>query len=991
MARGKADKEYRSFVRGLITEATGLTYPEGSCRDLDNIDLGLDGSARRRLGIAQEPDGRVVGGGYLSDTLFTNDTGGPVSDAPSVLASSVTLSYDGTAPDNGDWTLFSTLYGVATGAHWELGAQRGHYAYIQQDLAVSDYDRIVLSWRQDELTNDEGTLAILVGCTVGGVGQGIALSRSGVRQVTTASHAAGYVYGPFLYGYDAEDENLYNVLSLTKVDTNSYVGTLQIKSDAYTVVQTVPISLGTSGDFIEFVATSGQKHLSKWLVDDIGIQLDVFGVNSDLPDVGVNAEGFAVTTHSWVAPNGDGTKAFQVFQIGNSLFFRDAKQDTVSKVDGGAVPGASQYIQFDGIGTGFIYNMSSSEAAAVKLQSATGFGRLWFTSQAVVPFYAELAEDGESIRLRAVGTRDGSAGIDSIIGQRLIRDLAGIEDGLDPDETPASMSDEHLYNLLNQGWPSAKINSYFTSQTNYPANNQQWFLGKDSADAFDPGLLVQQDFGSQVSVKGRILIDALFGDRDGQTHAVSGVTSPIDFDDENDARSITGWETVAFYAGRLWLAGDINPRRPGCIYYSKTLESPDDAGKFHQIADPTSEHFNQVLATDGGYIPLPEAGNIKKLVPFGAGLAVFADGGVWFVYGRSGGFKANDYAVEKITSTGAISSGTVMDTDTSVLYWSETSVHRILFTKDSETAYLPVEQDIGERTVFRHYQQIPRASRNRASACYDPISKKAFWFWLSDVDKLKADTFQSLYNRALLLDLRTEAFTKYSWDVSYDAPLFGVACAFPRQTPPLGSVYEDVYDSTMELVVDSNDATVYAASEEDEHDLAVALKLVLVSSVDQGLRLAGFTSLSFQDFDGIDGVDSSEATSFLTTGDETLGDLQRHKQATYVHSFFRRTEDGVLAATLTPRHASGCTLQARWDWTNTNTAGRWSDAQQAYRYRRPYTPASVTDTFDTGEEIVYTKLKVRGRGRAVSFRYESVAGKDFQLLGFAVPYTGSSD
>lgn len=989
MARSKADKEYRSFAQGLITEATGLTYPEGSCRDIDNVDLGLDGSARRRLGIAQEPDGRIVGGGYLSDTTFTNDTGGPVSDAPSVLAASVTYNYDGTAPGNGDWTLFSTLYGVATGAHWELGAQRGQYAYIQQDLAVSDYDRIVLSWHQDELTNDEGQLAILVGCTVGGAGQGVVLSRSGVRQVTTTSHSADYVYGPFLYGYDAEDENLYNTLSLTKVDTNSYVGTLQIKSDPYTVVQTVPITLGTSGDFIEFVATSGQKHTSKWLVDDIGIQLDVFGVNSDLPDVGVESAGFAISTHSWVAPNGDGTKAFQVFQIGNNLFFRDAKLDTVSKVEGGAVPAVSQQLQFDGIGTGFIYNMSSSEAAAVKLQSTTGFGRIWFTSQAVVPFYAELAEDGASIRLRAVGTRDGSAGIDSVIGQRLIRDLAGVEDGLDPDETPASMSDLHLYNLLNQGWPSAKINSYFTSQTNYPANNQQWFLGKDALDAFDPAQLVQQDFGSQVSVKGRIMLDALLGDRDGQTHAVSGVTSPLDFDDLQDATSTTGWKTVAFYAGRLWLAGDVNPRRPGCLYYSKTLESPDDAGKLHQISDPTSEHFNQVLATDGGYISLPEAGNFHRLQPFGAGLLVFADAGVWFVYGRDGGFKANAYAVEKITSTGTINPGTVIDTDTSVLYWSDSSLHRITFA-ESNRAYLPTEEDIGEGTVFRYYQQIPRASRTHASGCYDPISKKAFWLWLSDADKLKAESFQSLYNRALVFDLRTEAFTKYSWAAEY-TNLFGVACAFPRQTPPLGSVYEDVYDSTGELVLDSNDDVVYSSSEEDEHDLAVSLKLVLVSEEDMGLRLAGFTSLSFQDFDGLPGVESSEAESYLVTGDETLGDLQRNKQTTYVHSFFRRTEDGFLPSTQLPRHASGCTLQARWDWTNTNTAGRWSDEQQAYRYRRPYTPVGVADTFDTGEEIVYTKLKVRGKGRAVAFRYASVEGKDFHLLGFAVPYTASSD
>lgn len=993
MARGKADKEYRSFIKGLITEATGLTYPEGSCRELDNVDLGTDGSARRRLGISQENDGGVIGAGLLSDTLFTNDTGGPLSLAPSIIGSSVAKTYDGTDLD-GEWILAGEAYDVGVG-QWQLYAQRGSAPSMFQDANVSDYNRINISFQYEEDSSNEGNLALLIGSTLAGAGQGIFLENNSVHTITTSGSHSGYVVGPVLGDFNNTGSRCHVTVNLTRpVGGLSFVGTLTVRrfSSSGPVAVNAPLNIGVNDDYFTIAASSGQRHASRHNISQLRYTLEVFGVNSDLPDVGVADEGFAVTSHSWVAPNGDGTKSFEVFQIGNTLLFRDTQQDTISNISDTSVPVQSQQLQFDGIGTGFIYNMSSSQAAAVKLQSATGFGRIWFTSRAVVPFYAELAEDGTSIRLRAVGTRDGSAGVDAVVGQRLIRDIAGVEDGMDPDETQLIATPEHMYNLLNQGWPSDKINTYLSATSSYPSNNQQWWLGKDGSDTFTPSLLIQQDFGSRIPVRGRYLIDALLGERDGRAHAITGATSPIDFSDSHDATASSGWEAVAFYTGRVWFAGDVNPKRPGGVYFSRTLESVDDSGKFYQQNDPTSEHFNQLLATDGGYIALPEAGSIRRLVPFGAGILVVAEAGVWFVYGRSGGFKANDYAVEKITSTGTVSPGTVIPTDQQVLFWADNSVHRISLPED-QRAYLPVVEDIGEETIFKYYQLIPRTSRSYASSVYDPISKKAFWFWLSDEDKEKAASFQSLYNRALIFDTRTQAFSAYSFECGYSDPLYGVTCAFPRRTPSTPAIYEPVYDSTFEAVVDSLNAAVYGPDGQTQlnsAELGVSLKLVIVSSVEQGLRIGEFGSLSFTDFDGLSGVTGTEATAYLVTGDETLGDLQRNKQTTYVHSFFTRTETGFYPDQ-TPKRASGCTLRARWDWTNGSNANRWSESQNAYRYRKAFAPAAFTDAFNTGEEILYTKLKVRGKGRAVSFWYQSVAGKDFRLLGFAVPYTASSD
>ncbi len=79
MARAAKDKAYRTFVNGFITEATGLTFPENSCRDIDNCDIELKGTLRRRLGLNEEAGGYTLGAGLLVDQVADEDGSGPFS------------------------------------------------------------------------------------------------------------------------------------------------------------------------------------------------------------------------------------------------------------------------------------------------------------------------------------------------------------------------------------------------------------------------------------------------------------------------------------------------------------------------------------------------------------------------------------------------------------------------------------------------------------------------------------------------------------------------------------------------------------------------------------------------------------------------------------------------------------------------------------------------------------------------------------------------
>lgn len=82
-----------------------------------------------------------------------------------------------------------------------------------------------------------------------------------------------------------------------------------------------------------------------------------------------------------------------------------------------------------------------------------------------------------------------------------------------------------------------------------------------------------------------------------------------------------------------------------------------------------------------------------------------------------------------------------------------------------------------------------------------------------------------------------------------------------------------------------------------------------------------------------------------------------------------------------------CIITAKWAWTDREDAGRWSNPQQGYKRQRVFIADTSDNLANDGHPVVHTKLKIRGRGESLTVRFESEDGKDFQLLGFAIPFT----
>jgi len=86
----------------------------------------------------------------------------------------------------------------------------------------------------------------------------------------------------------------------------------------------------------------------------------------------------------------------------------------------------------------------------------------------------------------------------------------------------------------------------------------------------------------------------------------------------------------------------------------------------------------------------------------------------------------------------------------------------------------------------------------------------------------------------------------------------------------------------------------------------------------------------------------------------------------------------------------GVLVTAKWEWTTRDSASRWSRPQQGIKPMRVHAPDIQSDPRNDGQAVRYSKLKVRGQGRALVIRYESEDGKDFQILGWSVPFTADT-
>lgn len=432
----------------------------------------------------------------------------------------------------------------------------------------------------------------------------------------------------------------------------------------------------------------------------------------------------------------------------------------------------------------------------------------------------------------------------------------------------------------------------------------------------------------------------------GQIERSSG-TGPLD----------VGPKAIQFHEGRVFYAGIPDPTWADYIFYSRVAVDEQKFRECHMEADPTAMDINNPTVTDGGYIQIPNIGNVIKMLSLRDSLLIFSDEGVWEISGR-GIFSPSNYQVRQITNAECDSTTSPVVVEGTVFYTGPKGVY--IIAPNQYTNVLEA-QNISDDRIRSQWNLIPSSDRARLLTVYDDAKKRLYFFFsgreLLSTDDYGSSEFETAdarwYNTALIFDLRINAWYKHAYssgktDKNDDSTGNGILYAF-------------------------------ALSGEDNSDTAKKLKFCYQTSSTN-------VKICDQDRDDYDDEFREGPIPFMYTGWDNIGGWQRRRTAPVVTVFSKRTETGYndTGSGWEALNDSSTTMTAYWDWTDDAVTNKIGSGQEVYRHVRNFIPASATD--EDGYPVVVTRNKVRGRGRALQLKFEGASEKDSHLLGFTINY-----
>lgn len=570
-----------------------------------------------------------------------------------------------------------------------------------------------------------------------------------------------------------------------------------------------------------------------------------------------------------------------------------------------------------------------------------------------------------------------------------VRDLWGVDDGLEVSTRPASLSTAHKYNLFNQGWNEFYINETKTGSGNqgtYPSNADIAYLGKSSTGAFTPLTLLRQLVGNTPAPKGAAVISAW--DRSVDRTARTGVAVIADAELGRPSTAVSYAQRI-FYSGinSNVSGGDSrSPNYSGFIFFSKIVTGTSDLGKCYQEADPASEYISDIIDSDGGYIAIPEASNILKLETTENSIVVITENGVWEIYGDTGGFSATSFQISKVTNIGATNADSIVNAEGTIYYWSKGGIYTL--TIDRVSGRL-VATNITESTIQTYFNDINAVAKANAVGNYDAAAKRVSWLYNND-STYDGVTERNKYNKELIFDTVLGSFYPSSISsTTTDSPY--VAGYIP--TPNFLSTQHSQNVVVNGVQVQANGVDVVVTDTFRTRGSSATKYLAIKPSTTGNYKFtfSRYVDDAFVDWASDDGT-GADFTSYLITGYELFGESMRYKQVPYITFHFNRTETGfeTSGTDLIAKNPSSCLVQARWEFADHANSGKYGTQFQAYRLKRNYIPSGASDNFDYGHSVITTKSKLRGRGRSLSLYITSEAGKDMYLLGWGLNATGGT-
>lgn len=466
--------------------------------------------------------------------------------------------------------------------------------------------------------------------------------------------------------------------------------------------------------------------------------------------------------------------------------------------------------------------------------------------------------------------------------------------------------------------------------------------------------------------KGKFIISAVTNDR-AVASGIDGIpgrfTTPARF------------TVTAGFAGRAWYSGSTEQSQANSVFYSQIVVGEDypALSKCYQANDPTDPDVNEVLDTDGGVVTINGAGRILQLIPFSNSMVVLATNGVWEIGSGEDGFKPTSIRIRKLSSSGAMSKTCGVLAESAVVYLSRSGIYAV---QADPTLGTLSASNISENTIQTFYRQnIPEESKQLARAGYDSYNRLVYWLYPDN------NISPRYYNAALVLDTRLSAFYPLSFEITTDSPK--IMDMF--MSPPIGvsTFQEEVTVDAVVVTVD--DDPVYTLESQTSTGFSDVL-FTCVDTTSGQLVQAAMIDRDKRDW----GTETYSA--YAETGDDIVEDPSRMKDVANMTAWFTITEDEVVdlgGGSVDFAHKSKCRFRAKWEWTDTASANRWSTQDNIYQLPVNYTPSGVEteDEFDYSYSVATVQRAVNGAGRALRMRFENYPGYGFELIGVAVAFT----
>lgn len=498
----------------------------------------------------------------------------------------------------------------------------------------------------------------------------------------------------------------------------------------------------------------------------------------------------------WESVNNEGNQNFLVVQVGSKLYYYDMTKDPVSS---GLLPFTTDLTTHKATSA-----ITNDQIASDGVSIASGKGVIFICGSVLTPFYVTYNADTNTITETEIDIK--------------IRDLKLQSGVTDYEDAPKDIDYKLKYDYFNQGWYYSKIldvdhksydsvlDLYYYREklapnsgfSHYPPLCKSWWVGKvnavnggipDTFQTFAPLVYDAVYTGNLLAPLGHYIVDPFNIDRSG----VSGIAG---FQIEQSPDRPT---STAFYAGKVFYGWKNQ------IFFSQTLiDDLGVSGKCYQQADPTAESINNLVATDGGVIPLQYSGEIIAMVPYENSLIVFCTNGVWAISGGSvgQGFSADSFSIYKITSVGAISPRSVISVDGTPFWWSKIGIYMLTSTPAKQGFNV---ENICKDKIQLFYDAIPGTSKLTATGAYDRLRKIVVWIYNGNTDPIDGNVY--FCNKVLNYDTLLGAFFPYTIsDLTSLTPRVADVFALLDVSTTLETV--DVTDGAGNIVVDSLGAAV---------------------------------------------------------------------------------------------------------------------------------------------------------------------------------------